>query len=207
MCIRLFALFAFLIGAAFVNSASAVKPPPHQQGVEGKVVALKGNFMPGPGAKGGKREPLSVPVHIFRGTVEVDRQAGSQEPRPLPQHQIRRERRVPPRPPGGRIHHRGRNQRQALPEHHGNGPQDQQGRLAPRQGRRGQVVHLEHRRHLSGRVLTPGRVVHFSKTRPQSALFRRPAGLVNCGIQPHRRGVGMVAGRGLALPIFEELFG
>ena len=64
-------LLVFLLGVAHVNLAAADKPDPPQQGIAGKVVALKGNFMPGPGAKGGKREPLSVPVHVFRGTVEV----------------------------------------------------------------------------------------------------------------------------------------
>ncbi len=40
------------------------------EGVTGKVVKLKGNFMPGPGAAGGQRIPLSVPVHIFKGKVK-----------------------------------------------------------------------------------------------------------------------------------------
>ena len=42
------------------------------QGIEGRVVKLKGNFMPGPGAgnRGGARTPLAVPVHVFKGKVE-----------------------------------------------------------------------------------------------------------------------------------------
>jgi len=41
------------------------------QGVRGRVVKLKGNFMPGPGARpGGTRTPLAVPVHVFEGKVK-----------------------------------------------------------------------------------------------------------------------------------------
>ena len=43
-----------------------------RQGVRGVVEKLSGNFMPGPGrGAGGRREPLSVPVHVFKGKVKV----------------------------------------------------------------------------------------------------------------------------------------
>lgn len=55
----------------------------HPQGIEGQVVALEGNFMPGPVVPGqlpgGSKKPLSVPVHVFRGKIEV-------RERPDPKH-------------------------------------------------------------------------------------------------------------------------
>jgi len=44
--------------------------PAVRQGVQGKVIKLKGNFMPGPGAPRGTRKPLSVPVWVFKGQVK-----------------------------------------------------------------------------------------------------------------------------------------
>ena len=50
-----------------------------KQGIQGKVLKMKGNFMPGPGPRpgapkeagaGGTMTPLSVPVHVFKGKVK-----------------------------------------------------------------------------------------------------------------------------------------
>ncbi len=42
-----------------------------KQGLQGQVVKLSGNFMPGPGPRpGGTRTPLAVLVHVFRGKVK-----------------------------------------------------------------------------------------------------------------------------------------
>jgi hypothetical protein len=51
--------------ASAEGGAAAVR-----QGVEGNVSKQKGNFMPGPGAAGGRTTPLSVPVHVFRGKLK-----------------------------------------------------------------------------------------------------------------------------------------
>ncbi|MCG3179546.1 MAG: hypothetical protein BIFFINMI_01882 [Phycisphaerae bacterium] len=42
-----------------------------KQGVEGQVMQLTGDFMPGPGPARGARTPLSVPVHVFKGKVKM----------------------------------------------------------------------------------------------------------------------------------------
>lgn len=61
-----------LLGVVLMNVAAADNSAEQaKQGVSGKIVALKGNFMPGPGPVRGAQEPLSVPVHVFRGKVEV----------------------------------------------------------------------------------------------------------------------------------------
>ena len=44
--------------------------PNEKQGVRGKVLKKKGNFMPGPDAPKGQTTPLSVPVHVFRGKLK-----------------------------------------------------------------------------------------------------------------------------------------
>ncbi len=52
--------------AADSNNA-ATKP----QGIRGKVFKLTGNHMPGPGPRaGGATQPLSVPVHVFKGKIK-----------------------------------------------------------------------------------------------------------------------------------------
>ena len=41
------------------------------QGIRGKVLKLTGNHMPGPGPRlGGGPQPLSVPVHVFKGKLK-----------------------------------------------------------------------------------------------------------------------------------------
>ncbi len=80
------ALISCLMAVAWQSSAgtpSGGAPAEYPQGIEGQVVALEGNFMPGPVAPGqvpgGTKKPLSVPVHIFRGKIEV-------RERPDPKH-------------------------------------------------------------------------------------------------------------------------
>ncbi len=69
------ATVAAIIGLTCVSPSPADEPAgeagTEQQGVTGKVVRLEGNFMPGPGASGGKRTPLAVPVCVFRGKIKV----------------------------------------------------------------------------------------------------------------------------------------
>lgn len=57
--------------AAATGVASGGQASATGSGIEGEVVKLKGNFMPGPGSSGGVRAPLSVPVHVFHGRVRV----------------------------------------------------------------------------------------------------------------------------------------
>ena len=49
----------------------AAAPAEEKQGITGKVLKLKGDFMPGPEPAKGTREPLPVPVWVFKGTVKV----------------------------------------------------------------------------------------------------------------------------------------
>lgn len=80
------ALCCCLVGVACQQADAAPSGGPaadHPQGIEGQVVALEGNFMPGPVVPGqrpgGTKKPLSVPVHVFRGKIEV-------RERPAPKH-------------------------------------------------------------------------------------------------------------------------
>lgn len=75
-----------LVGLACQNAEAAPSggaAADHPQGIEGQVVALEGNFMPGPVVPGqlpgGSKKPLSVPVHVFRGKIEA-------RERPDPKH-------------------------------------------------------------------------------------------------------------------------
>ncbi len=80
------AIIGCLLAVAWQSSAAAPSGIPaaeQPQGIEGQVVALEGNFMPGPvvpgQVPGGTKKPLSVPVHVFRGKIEV-------RERPDPKH-------------------------------------------------------------------------------------------------------------------------
>ena len=72
--------FAWQSAAAEPSGGPAAEQP---QGIEVQVVALEGDFMPGPVVPGqlprGTKKPLSVPVHVFRGKIEV-------RERPDPKH-------------------------------------------------------------------------------------------------------------------------
>ncbi len=56
------------------------------QGIAGHVVKLAGNFMPAPVLAGtpppakGKRTPLAVPVHVFKGVVHVAQKPDPKHP-------------------------------------------------------------------------------------------------------------------------------
>lgn len=80
MVLVLFSAASVLQSTEAVSQAQATDAP---QGIEGVVVALEGNFMPGPVVPGqqpgGVKKPLSVPVHVFRGKIEV-------RERPDPKH-------------------------------------------------------------------------------------------------------------------------
>ncbi len=60
----LFALATLTAGLAFAEDAAPT------QGVKGRVSRLMGNQMPGPGRPPDPGQPLSVPVHVFRGQVK-----------------------------------------------------------------------------------------------------------------------------------------
>ncbi len=66
--VRMGCLAAVVIAAVAMSSVLGADQP--AQGVRGTVVRQTGNFMPGPGARGGKTEPLSVPVHVFKGRIK-----------------------------------------------------------------------------------------------------------------------------------------
>jgi inhibitor of cysteine peptidase len=51
-----------------------------KQGVTGKVIKMKGDFMPGPGPARGTRTPLSVPVWVFKGKVKTHEKPDPQHP-------------------------------------------------------------------------------------------------------------------------------
>lgn len=80
------AVIGGMLAAAWQNAEAAPagnSAAEHPQGIDGQVVALEGNFMPGPVVPGrlpgGTKKPLSVPVHVFRGRIEV-------RERPDPKH-------------------------------------------------------------------------------------------------------------------------
>ena len=53
--------------------AAAEKPPaaePAKQGIAGKVLQWKGDFMPPVDPTRGTRTPVSVPLYVFKGTIE-----------------------------------------------------------------------------------------------------------------------------------------
>lgn len=67
------------------NCRSVVKitPPPGPQGVQGKVMKLKGDFMPLIGTPEPGRNsttPLAVPVHVFKGKLKVFEKPDAKHP-------------------------------------------------------------------------------------------------------------------------------
>jgi len=61
------------VGAvAVLNTEGGERQKEGAEGIAGRVLKLSGNFMPDPGGgSGGLRQPLAVPVHVFRGKVKV----------------------------------------------------------------------------------------------------------------------------------------
>jgi hypothetical protein len=72
-------VWAMTAGAASTNIQAGAMGN-GKQGVIGKVIKLSGNFMPGPGATGGSRAPLAVPVYIFKGKVKVFEKPAAEHP-------------------------------------------------------------------------------------------------------------------------------
>jgi len=56
--------------ATRASTQPTTQPDATPQGVRGRVLKLTGNFMPGPGPRGGNMQPLAVPVHIFKGALK-----------------------------------------------------------------------------------------------------------------------------------------
>jgi hypothetical protein len=55
-------------------------PPVAAARIEGRVIKLTGDFMPGPEATQGKRTPLAVPVHVFRGKLQPFAEPNAEHP-------------------------------------------------------------------------------------------------------------------------------
>lgn len=52
------------------SSAGAQPGTTFSQGITGLVMKLTGNHMPGPGARPGAQQAISVPIHVFKGKVK-----------------------------------------------------------------------------------------------------------------------------------------